>query len=83
MNQRTSRVDIDIALQNPKAVFAEPRDVADSPQLSRDQKLAVLRRWEEDAMRLSESESEGMVGGEENMLGRVEAAIRKLRDIPN
>ena len=41
-------------------------------------KLAILREWEQDARRLSTSESEGMGGGEENMLGRVEEAIQIL-----
>jgi hypothetical protein len=41
-------------------------------------KLAILREWEQDARRLSTSESEGMGGGEESMLGRVEEAIQTL-----
>ena len=38
-------------------------------------RLAVLRQWEQTARRLSVAEGEGMGGGEENMLGRVEQAI--------
>jgi hypothetical protein len=78
MTRRTSQVDIEAALQDPKAFFAEPQEVADHPQLSREEKLAILRRWEQDALRLSASESEGMGGGEESMLGRVERAIQAL-----
>jgi hypothetical protein len=76
----TSPVDFEAALQDPKAFFAEPQDVAEYPQLSRDEKLAILRQWEQDALRLSASESEGMDGGEENMLGRVERAIQRVRE---
>ena len=56
MTRRTSQVDIEAALQDPKAFFAEPQEVADHPQLSREEKLAILRRWEQDALRLSASE---------------------------
>ena len=79
MTRGTSQVDLEAALQDPPAFFAEPQDVADYPQLSREEKLAILRRWEQDALRLSESESEGMGGGEENMLGRVKRAIQMVR----
>jgi hypothetical protein len=83
MARGTSQVDFEAALQDPKAFFAEPQDVADHPQLSRDDKLAILRQWEQDALRLSASESEGMGGGEENMLGRVERAIQRVREEHN
>ncbi len=76
----TSQVDFEAALQDPQAFFAEPQEVADYPQLSRKQKLAILLQWEQDALRLSASESEGMAGGEENMLGRVKHAIQAVRE---
>jgi hypothetical protein len=80
MTLETSQVGFEAALQNPQAFFAEPRDVVDYPRLSREEKLAILRRWEQDALRLSASESEGMGGGEENILGRVELAIQMVRE---
>ena len=76
MTQGTPHIDFEEARHDPKAFFAEPQDVVAHPQLSREHKLAILRRWEQDALRLSASESEGMGGGEENMLGRVERAIQ-------
>ena len=78
MSRATSRVDVQEALRDPRAFFSEPRDVVANTQLSREDKLAILRRWEQDALRLSASESEGMGGGEESMLGRVVSAIDTL-----
>ena len=78
MIRGTAQVDFEAALQDPKAFFSEPRDVVDHPELSRERKLAILRRWEQDAVQLSVSESEGMVGGEENMLGRVKHALQRV-----
>jgi hypothetical protein len=75
MTQASSELDIEAALQHPRSVFPEPRDVVAHPTLSREMKLAILREWELDARRLSASEGEGFCGGEESMLGRVEDAI--------
>jgi hypothetical protein len=78
MTRGVSQVDFEAALQDPQAYFAEPQDIVDYPHLSREEKLAILRQWEQDALRLSASEAEGMGGGEESMLGRVELAIQSL-----
>ena len=72
---QSSEIDLEAALREFKAFFAEPKDIAVHPQLSRESKLALLRQWEQHARSLSVAEGEGMVGGEENMLGRVEQAI--------
>ena len=80
MIQGTVQVDFEAALQDPTAFFSKPRDVVNHPKLSREKKLAILRRWEQDALQLSASESEGMVGGEENMLGRVKQALQMVRE---
>lgn len=71
-------IDIDAALANPSACFAQPRDVLAYPGLSPELQLKLLRQWEQDARGLAEAESEGMGGGEESMLGRVREAIRAL-----
>lgn len=76
MTREISKIDVEEALRDPKAFFTEPQDVVAHSQLSREHKLAILRGWEQDALRLSASESEGMGGGEESMIGRVERAIQ-------
>ena len=80
MTQDTPRgpspLDIDAALANPSACFAQPQDVLVSPGLSRELQLKLLCQWEQDARELADAESEGMGGGEESMLGRVRQALR-------
>jgi hypothetical protein len=66
------------ALHDPRAVFAEPKEVLADRDLSADQKHAVLESWRQDALRLSASEGESMAGGEEAMLQRVCDALREL-----
>ncbi len=82
MTQEISEAELDKIMRDPRAFFSEPRYVVAHPQLSREQKLAILRQWEQDALRLSASESEGMGGGEESMLGRVESAIQAAAALP-
>jgi hypothetical protein len=82
MTQGTPPFSADAALRHFRSYFTEPKDVVAHPQLSRDEKLAILREWEQDALRLSTSESEGMGGGEESMLGRVEESIGALERLP-
>ena len=78
MAQSLSPTDIEKALRDPRAVFAEPSEVAAHTDLSPEFKLAILREWEQDARSMSRSESEGMGGGADSMLGRVELAIATL-----
>lgn len=65
---------------DPAAVFASPEDLVARPDLSRSEKLHLLRRWHYDACELSVAEDEGMGGGEPSMLERVSAALASLED---
>jgi hypothetical protein len=67
------------AIADPAAVFDDPEQVLGA-QLTREQKLAILRRWEYDMRELSVAEDENMGGGESSaMLPRVRAALRTLQ----
>ena len=83
MAQALSPTDVDKALRDPRSAFAEPSEVAADADLSREFKLAILREWEQDARSMSRSEGEGMVGGAESMLGRVELAIAAVARSPH
>ena len=41
-------IDVEKALLDPAAIFKHPQQVIDTNDLSRDQKIEVLRRWEYD-----------------------------------
>jgi hypothetical protein len=55
-------VDVEKALLDPGLVFKTPDDVVISNELSREQKITILRRWEYDARELEVAEEEGMKG---------------------
>jgi hypothetical protein len=78
MMKQEDAIDMEKALSDPSAVFAQPDDILRDRRLSSEQKLRLLRQWERDAMGLTIAEGEGMGGGEESRLARVRSALRSL-----
>lgn len=66
------------ALQSPTSVFLKPEHVLTQKELSRDQKINILRRWEYDARELEVAEEENMGGGPPDMLQHVRNALNQL-----
>jgi hypothetical protein len=70
--------DFEKALLDPGGVFKTPEDVVRKSDLSRDQKIQILRRWEYDARELQVAEEESMSGPQTTSLDAVLAALRSL-----
>ena len=62
------------ALLDPASAFTSPEQVLTSAELSREQKIEILHRWEYDARQLEVAE-------EENMLSRFRSAGHPGRDL--
>jgi hypothetical protein len=45
---------------DPSTIFKRPQEVVDRKDLSRDQKVEILRRWEYDMRELQVADEEGM-----------------------
>ncbi len=67
---------------NPSACYNHPDEVLSDGALTRDEKIAVLREWHYDAIRLQESAAENMTGGESDRLHSVSNALLKLNVQP-
>jgi len=52
--------DLDKALVDARAVFKRPEDVVTASDLTREQKIEILRRWEYDAREIQVADEEGM-----------------------
>jgi len=63
---------------NPAASYGHPDQVLNDQALSREDKVAILREWYLDAVRLQESAAENMTGGEPDRLQSVSNALLKL-----
>ena len=63
---------------NPSVSYLRPRDVVKDSNLTREQKLSILREWHYDAVRLQASAGENMSGGEPDRLQSVSNALLSL-----
>jgi hypothetical protein len=75
--------DVEAKKVNPSAAYNHPEDVLKDTKLSREEKIAILREWHYDAMRLQESAGENMTGGEPDRLSSVSKALLKLGVSPS
>ena len=66
------------ALDNPTSVFATPDDVVRSDEVSREEKIQILRRWEYEARLLEVAQEENMMGGSASRLADVLDALHAL-----
>jgi hypothetical protein len=71
-------VDVEKALLDPGSVFRAPQELLGNNELSRQQKIEILRRWEYDVRQLQVAEEESMEGPQPVTL---EAVLRALRAI--
>ena len=78
-------IDVKMAMLAPTMVFEDPMDVVANDELTRDQKIEILRRWEYDARQLEIAEEEaGMAVRRPEMFDLVLQALHTLgveRDI--
>lgn len=75
MNQHT---DFEKALKDPTLIYHSPNDVLVDQQLNNEQRLQVLKRWEQDARELDVAQEEGMTGGESSLLAEILDAMETL-----
>ncbi len=73
-------VDLKQALLDPASVFASPWSVRNHAELTKQQKVEILRRWEYEESEVSVAEEEGMVEGAPSVLDQVLAALEELVD---
>ncbi len=72
-------IDVTMAMLDPTMVFKEPKDVVASNELTRNQKIEILRRWKYDAQQLEVAEEEaGMAVRRPEMFDRVVQALHML-----
>jgi hypothetical protein len=73
-------IDIDHAMLNPSEVFASSGDVLENDDLSREQKIDILRRWALDARALQVAEDENMTAPR-STTSRLDDVLKALHDL--
>jgi len=76
-------MDFEKAKLNPAAVFKSPQEIVSIQELSREQKIDILQRWEEDATALEVAEEEGMPGPQPKLLQPIRDALHALNYWPD
>ena len=72
-------IDVNKAMLDPTSVFKDPAEVVAIDELTRDQKIEILHRWEYDARQLEVAEEEaGMAVRRPEMFDRVIQALHML-----
>jgi hypothetical protein len=72
--------ELEKAMLAPASVFGSPEGVLDSPELSKDQKIEILMRWEYDAAEEAVALEEGMPGQDSDLQRRILVTLGKLTD---
>src|SRR5690349_4001240 len=65
-------------LATPSRAFATPQDVLKDRKLGPDDKLLLLKRWEQEANDLMRAADESMAGSDNNRLHEIRKAIDEL-----
>jgi hypothetical protein len=68
---------------NPAAVFKSPQEVVSSQELSREQKIEILQRWEQDARSMEVADEENMPGPQPKLLQPIRDALHTLNYWPD
>jgi hypothetical protein len=71
-------MDLEKAKLNPAASFKSPQEVVSSQELSREQKIEILQRWEQDARLMEVAEEESMSGSQAKLLQPIRDALHAL-----
>ena len=66
------------ALMDPQSAFEAPEKIVTARDLTTDQKVEILRRWECNAAEEAVALEEGMPGEESNMLRRILLALGEI-----
>ncbi len=71
---------LDDILKDPADNFGDPAEVISASEFSRDQKIEILRRWDDDARLLLTAQSEGMCEGKSSaeVLSQIQDALAEL-----
>lgn len=73
-------IDKEKALLNPAAIFKNPQQIVDTNDLSRDQKIEALKRWEYDVREIQVLDDESTTAKETHAV-TLDAVLNALRSL--
>jgi len=73
-------IDVKKALLDPSTVFHKPDEIVENNELSREQKIEILRRWEYDVRELQVADEESMTAPRPERV-TLDAVLEALRAV--
>lgn len=73
-------IDVEKALLDPAVVFQNPQKVIDADELSQEQKIEILRRWEYDVREIQVLDDESTTAQEPHGVS-LDAILKALRSL--
>lgn len=74
----SGKIDLETAYLDPGSVFSGPEELLEHKQLTKEQKIEILQRWEYDASENCVALEEGMPDGESDLLRRILLTLQQL-----
>lgn len=71
-------IDMKHAMSNPAGAFDRPGDVVENDELTREQKIEILRRWRYDALQREVAQEENMQTAGPTRLREIVSALNAL-----
>lgn len=80
MSDKSTPMDLEQAKKNPAESFKRPADVLERQDLTRQEKIELLRQWEYDTLQLQVATDENMppMAGRQTSLAEVRQALESL-----
>lgn len=63
------------AMHDPSSAYEKPIDVTEDESLTTEQKIQILKEWEQDALALQRADEENMTRSTPTMLSRIRSAL--------
>jgi hypothetical protein len=76
-------IDVQQAKLSPRTVFDAPHEVVQSKELTRDDKIEILKQWRYDALLQETAQSENLQSDKDTKLRAVLAALQELGYTPS
>lgn len=71
-------LNIEKAIKNPTEVFADPLEIVESDEITREEKIKILKSWRYDAKQMSVATEENMLGKNSEMFSKILGTLKLL-----
>ena len=71
-------LNIEKAIKNPTDVFDDPLEIVESEEITREEKIKILKSWRYDAKQMSVATEENMGGKNSDLFSKILGALKLL-----